>query len=321
MRFRLRWASATQRIGNRGTQLGAPVACVGDRALGDDVGSDADNAISFAVVVPGVFDDTTVWGATGTGSYVRRSAPSRAGLIRSSSPCLRGRLTGLEGKQAPTRNCPGALDETLPGQVAGCALSRKLKSILNGGWDMKAMISAVTSVLLAAGLAGCGSGGEDQPAESTTSTTVSASTPSSSSTTTSSSTFTSQSGSVPSSSTVQANPTTDPAAAVPVRPPFMSPEDFDPYGPPRFVQCWESNAAVMSDGSIVTDTVNCGRPAPGSAHEAEYVDPPRADGCVGPAATCGYYDEDGNPIWFDKETGQTSPRYLDENGNPTMDPN
>lgn len=188
---------------------------------------------------------------------------------------------------------------------------------------MKAMISAVAAVLLAAGLAGCSSSGDEQPEESTTSTTVSSSTPSSSSTTTSSSTSTSPT-SAPSSSTAKANPTTPaaaPAAAAPVRPPFMAPEDFDPYGPPRFVQCWEANAAVMSDGSIVADTVNCGRPAPGSAHEAEYVDPPRDDGCVGPAATCGYYDEDGNSIWFDKETGQTSPRYLDENGNPTMDPN
>lgn len=186
------------------------------------------------------------------------------------------------------------------------------------------MISAVAAVVLAAGLAGCSSSGQEQPADSTTSKTVSSSTPSSSSNTTSSSTFTSPSSSVPSSSTAQTNPTAPtaaPAAAVPVRPPFMSPEDFDPYGPPRFVQCWEANAAVMSDGSIVADTVNCGRPAPGSAHEAEYVDPPRTDGCVGPAATCGYYDENGNPIWFDKETGQTSPRYLDENGNPTMDPN
>ena len=96
----------------------------------------------------------------------------------------------------------------------------------------------------------------------------------------------------------------------------MSPEDFDPYGPPRFVQCWETNAAVMSDGSIVTDIVNCA-PETGESGEA----PPRADGCVGPAATCGYYDTYGNPIWVDKETGETSPRYYDEFGNPTMEPN
>ena len=190
---------------------------------------------------------------------------------------------------------------------------------------MRAMIGAVVAAMLAAGLAGCSSNGEEQPAESTTSTMVSSSTPSSLSTTASSSTLTNQNSTVPSSSSVQANPTTPtvaaPAAAVPVRPPFMSPEDFDPYGPPRFVQCWESNAAVMSDGSIVTDTVNCAPQRPAAAPAPQYVDPPRADGCVGPAATCGYYDEDGNPIWFDKETGQTSPRYLDENGNPTMDPN
>lgn len=100
----------------------------------------------------------------------------------------------------------------------------------------------------------------------------------------------------------------------------MRPEDFDPYGPPRFVQCWERNAAVMSDGSIVTDTVNCA-PTPAVQESAPITDPPRADGCVGPAATCGYYDESGNLIWFDKEAGQTAPRYLDENGNPTMEPN
>jgi len=98
----------------------------------------------------------------------------------------------------------------------------------------------------------------------------------------------------------------------------MSPDEYDPYGPPRFVRCWERNAAVMSDGSIVTDTVNCA-PQPAPAESGQYVDPPRADGCVGPAAVCGYYDENGNPIWLDKSTGETSPRYLDENGKPTME--
>src|SRR5699024_375839 len=163
---------------------------------------------------------------------------------------------------------------------------------------MKAIISSVAAAALAAGLAGCGSSGEEQPAESTTSTTVSSST-SSSSSTASSSTLTSPPGAPPSSET-QANSTTPaatPAADAPVRPPFMAPEDFDPYGPPRFVQCWESNAAVMSDGSIVTDTVNCAPQPPAAAPTPQYVDPPRADECVGPAATCGYYDEDGNPIW------------------------
>lgn len=50
-----------------------------------------------------------------------------------------------------------------------------------------------------------------------------------------------------------------------------------------------------------------------------YEEPTRTDGCVGPAATCGYYDNNGNPIWVDKETGETSLRYYDENGNPTME--
>lgn len=107
----------------------------------------------------------------------------------------------------------------------------------------------------------------------------------------------------------------EPTSSVPQKPPFMSDEDFDPYGPPRFVECWESNAAVMSDGSIVTDTVNC---APSPAPVEVYDEPLRLDGCVGPSAVCGYYDEFGNPIWFDKLTGETSPRYYDQYGNPTM---
>lgn len=110
--------------------------------------------------------------------------------------------------------------------------------------------------------------------------------------------------------------TADEAPVAPPRPPFMDPEDYDPFGPLRFVECWESNAAVMSDGSIVTDTVNCA-PAPVESIPSDDF-PPRADGCVGPAAVCGYYDSAGNPIWFDKTTGETSPRYYDEFGNPTM---
>ena len=109
--------------------------------------------------------------------------------------------------------------------------------------------------------------------------------------------------------------TAEATSSVPQKPPFMNDEDFDPYGPPRFVECWESNVAVMSDGSIVTDTVNC---APEPAPLEVYDEPVRSDGCVGPAAVCGYYDEFGNPIWFDKTTGETSPRYYDQYGNPTM---
>lgn len=112
--------------------------------------------------------------------------------------------------------------------------------------------------------------------------------------------------------------TVDETPVVPQAPVFMNPEDYDPYGPPRFVECWESNAAVMSDGSIVTDTVNCA-PTPAPSEAGPYGGSPRADGCVGPAAVCGYYDEYGNPIWVDKTTGETSPRYYDEYGNPTME--
>lgn len=102
-------------------------------------------------------------------------------------------------------------------------------------------------------------------------------------------------------------------------PPFMRPEDYDPYGPPRFVECWEANAAVMSDGSIITDTVNCAPGGSGLSEPSPDYGLVHSDGCVGPAAVCGYYDENGSPIWFDKVTGETSPRYYDEYGNPTME--
>ncbi|MGN0096432.1 MAG: hypothetical protein ACI38U_10235 [Corynebacterium sp.] len=88
--------------------------------------------------------------------------------------------------------------------------------------------------------------------------------------------------------------------------------------------------------SVLGDTNRCADPAEAQAEgdateqfwrdhpellqeNQTYTDPYRSDGCVGPAATCGYYDDNGNPIWFDKETGETSPRYYDENGNPTME--
>lgn len=185
---------------------------------------------------------------------------------------------------------------------------------------MRFITIAAASAILALGVAGCGSGESDQPGDShtvTSSSAVQSPTPESSpptSTAEASESSTATQAALPEADTPQqAAPA---AAAVPTPPPFMSPEEFDPYGPPRFVRCWESNAAVMSDGSIVTDIVNCA-PETGESGEA----PPRADGCVGPAATCGYYDTNGNPVWVDKETGETSPRYYDEFGNPTMDPN
>lgn len=191
---------------------------------------------------------------------------------------------------------------------------------------MKPPVTVAATVVLAISLAGCGSGQGEQSEVSTSRTTSSATskpttTASSRATTT---TFMTESA-VPATSPPPRDSATALApasatASVPTIPPFMRPEEFDPYGQPRFVRCWESNAAVMTDGSIVTDTVNCA-PESRVPQAAPYTDPPRTDGCVGPAATCGYYDENGNPIWFDKKTGQTSPRYFDEFGNPTMEPN
>lgn len=185
---------------------------------------------------------------------------------------------------------------------------------------MRFITIAAATAALALGLAGCGGGESEQPETTKTTVTSSATSSTSSESTSPTSTTEAEDANSPDSEVDLASEAPEAAApaaaAAPTPPAFMRPEDFDPYGPPRFVECWETNAAVMSDGSIVTDTINCA-PATGEPGEA----PPRADGCVGPAATCGYYDADGNPIWFDKSTGETSPRYYDEFGNPTMDPN
>lgn len=193
---------------------------------------------------------------------------------------------------------------------------------------MKKIFTAAATATLAIGLIGCGANGSTEPVvgdHAATSTTSKQSATSSSETTTRSSEApTSSDTTVPIETEAYTAPTpaNEAPAAAPPRPPFMSAEDYDPYGPPKFVQCWERNAAVMSDGSIVTDTVNCApTPAPAPAQSNLYDNPPRTDGCVGPAATCGYYDEAGNPVWFDKMTGETSPRYFDEFGNPTMESN
>lgn len=50
----------------------------------------------------------------------------------------------------------------------------------------------------------------------------------------------------------------------------------------------------MSDGSIVTDTVNCALDPPPS-DAGPYGGPTRTNGCAGPAAVRGYYDKYGNP--------------------------
>ncbi|RSZ61179.1 hypothetical protein EAH68_14590 [Corynebacterium hylobatis] len=179
---------------------------------------------------------------------------------------------------------------------------------------MKKIITTFAGMALALGLTACGAEENREPVATQTTTVTSEA----SETSTSSETVAQPTVEAP----IVEEAYTDPVTVVeepyiaPSPPPFMNPEDFDPYGPPRFVQCWERNAAVMSDGSIVTDTVNC---APAPSVNEYYDGPARADGCVGPAAVCGYYDESGNPIWFDKMTGETSPRYYDEHGNPTME--
>ena len=193
------------------------------------------------------------------------------------------------------------------------------------GGSMKKIVTVLAGAILTLGLAGCGASETTTPipasSEVTSTTSEAASTTASSEAPTTSSETTTQpvaTQPIAEETYVEPAPVVEETYVAPQRPPFMDPEDFDPYGPPKFVQCWENNAAVMSDGSIVTDTVNCALdPAPSEV--GPYGGPPRADGCVGPAAVCGYYDEYGNPIWFDKMTGETSPRYYDEYGNPTME--
>lgn len=95
-------------------------------------------------------------------------------------------------------------------------------------------------------------------------------------------------------------PTTSPADTQSPAPaasphPAATPAEQEPAGEiappaaaePTFVQCWENNAALLSDGSIVTDTERCHDEA------FEQLEQLPSD-CVGPAAVCGYgYDEQG----------------------------
>lgn len=95
-------------------------------------------------------------------------------------------------------------------------------------------------------------------------------------------------------------------------------------------QCPRTDAFVWDPADCTPENLGAGTnyaQEEGNATEQFWRDnphlleePQRADGCVGPAAVCGYYDDSGQPIWFDKETGETSPRYYDDQGTPTMDP-
>lgn len=119
-------------------------------------------------------------------------------------------------------------------------------------------------------------------------------------------------------------------AAVEEASPAAAPEE------PYVVECLQGTPgpALWSDGTMAHSDY-CwhanGGPAYAEAesqsglksfedHEGYDPNPFRSDGCFGPAAVCGYYDDQGNPIWFDKMTGETSPRYYDEFGNPTVVP-
>ncbi|WP_143336736.1 hypothetical protein [Corynebacterium pacaense] len=178
---------------------------------------------------------------------------------------------------------------------------------------MKRLASALSVTALAITLTGCSNGG-DTPATSTTPATNTVT----STATSSSSSSTTVTPSATEETTTPSLTTTATAALAPA-----------PAVSPTFVECWENDAAMMSDGSIIYDPVNCHLASDEEIRQrAEayfstaptYSEPVRADGCVGPAAVCGYYDESGNPIWFDKTTGETSPRFYDQFGNPTMSP-
>lgn len=79
-------------------------------------------------------------------------------------------------------------------------------------------------------------------------------------------------------------PAATPAAPVAPAAPSNAPVPAPPA--PTFVQCWENNAALLSDGSIVTDTVNCQLEAPDDSQI------PIADGGTCPAYLCGYGTND-----------------------------
>lgn len=138
----------------------------------------------------------------------------------------------------------------------------------------RAIFPVIASVLL---IAGCSSeSGDTQTSSSETTTTSSTQVSSSASTSTQTSTAT------PEESFEQAPP-----AASPEPNPVVV--ESEAAAQPTFVRCYENNAAMLSDGSVVTDVERCGDFA---VPEAEVA--PGEEECVGPAAVCGYgYDESG----------------------------
>lgn len=93
---------------------------------------------------------------------------------------------------------------------------------------------------------------------------------------------------------------------------IVKPEPTEKAKPakPTFVECYEDGAALLSDGSVVADSVNCDLGSaqgkyqcPGTdsyVPDASYCTPEQnaygaEQECIGPAAECGYgYDEYGN---------------------------
>lgn len=138
----------------------------------------------------------------------------------------------------------------------------------------RAIFRVIASVLL---IAGCSSeSGDTQTSSSETTTTSSTQVSSSASTSTQTSTAT------PEESFEQVPP-----AASPEPNPVVV--ESEAAAQPTFVRCYENNAAMLSDGSVVTDVERCGDFA---VPEAEVA--PGEEECVGPAAVCGYgYDESG----------------------------
>lgn len=177
-------------------------------------------------------------------------------------------------------------------------------------------IAATT--ILTLGLAACGSS-DAEDAEATTS--VATTAPATSSTTSATSSPSSTSEEVPEPSDEAPVDAAEPAS-VEQRGIWAPPgQGYRCPGTDAYV--WDFADCNPSNGVIDPDEFY--RLMEGGSPDSAGVgavpaDPPRADGCVGPAAVCGYYDDSGQPIWFDKETGETSPRYYDEDGNPTMDP-
>ena len=86
-----------------------------------------------------------------------------------------------------------------------------------------------------------------------------------------------------SSSETPSNPPSESSSEKPAEDTSHQAEEPKEEPAPTFVKCQGDNTALMSDGSVITDTTNCGAPEPAEPE------------CTGGAAECGYgHDEQGN---------------------------